>query len=139
MSKPVIAIVGRPNVGKSTLFNKLIGERRAIVEDIPGVTRDRIYGETEWRGRTFSVIDTGGIEPKTEDLIMAKMRMQAEIAIESADVSMFLCGMTPSELEDRLGVRIRFSNEGRGGAGLVNAILGEDEDGTPLFGSYGDQ
>ncbi len=91
MSKPVIAIVGRPNVGKSTLFNKLIGERRAIVEDIPGVTRDRIYGETEWRGRTFSVIDTGGIEPKTEDLIMAKMRMQAEIAIESADVIVFMC------------------------------------------------
>ena len=91
MSKPVIAIVGRPNVGKSTLFNKIIGERRAIVEDIPGVTRDRIYGETEWRGRTFSVIDTGGIEPKTEDLIMAKMRMQAEIAIESADVIVFMC------------------------------------------------
>lgn len=91
MSKPVIAIVGRPNVGKSTLFNKLIGERRAIVEDIPGVTRDRIYGETEWRGRTFSVIDTGGIEPKTEDFIMAKMRMQAEIAIESADVIVFMC------------------------------------------------
>ena len=91
MAKPVIAIVGRPNVGKSTLFNKLIGERRAIVEDIPGVTRDRIYGETEWRGRTFSVIDTGGIEPKTEDLIMAKMRMQAEIAIESADVIIFMC------------------------------------------------
>ena len=93
MSKPVIAIVGRPNVGKSTLFNKLIGERRAIVEDIPGVTRDRIYGETEWRGRTFSVIDTGGIEPKTEDLIMAKMRMQAEIAIESADVIVFMLSL----------------------------------------------
>ncbi len=91
MSKPIIAIVGRPNVGKSTLFNKLIGERRAIVEDTPGVTRDRIYGETEWRGRSFVVIDTGGIEPKTEDMIMAKMRMQAEIAIESADVIVFMC------------------------------------------------
>lgn len=91
MSKPIIAIVGRPNVGKSTLFNKLIGERRAIVEDTPGVTRDRIYGETEWRGRGFVVIDTGGIEPKTEDMIMAKMRMQAEIAIESADVIVFMC------------------------------------------------
>lgn len=91
MSKPIIAIVGRPNVGKSTLFNKLIGERRAIVEDTPGVTRDRIYGETEWCGKSFVVIDTGGIEPKTEDMIMAKMRMQAEIAIESADVIVFMC------------------------------------------------
>ena len=74
MAKPVVAIVGRPNVGKSTLFNKLIGERRAIVEDRPGITRDRIYGETEWRGKTLMVIDTGGIEPKTDDLILKKMR-----------------------------------------------------------------
>ena len=81
MAKPVIAIVGRPNVGKSTLFNKLIGERRAIVEDTPGITRDRIYGETEWRGKTMIVIDTGGIEPKTDDLILKKMREQAQIAI----------------------------------------------------------
>ena len=80
MSKPVLAIVGRPNVGKSTLFNKLIGERRAIVEDIPGITRDRIYGETEWRGRKFIVIDTGGIEPKTDDIILRKMKEQAQIA-----------------------------------------------------------
>ena len=91
MSKPVIAIVGRPNVGKSTLFNKLIGERRAIVEDTPGVTRDRIYGETEWRGVRMTVIDTGGIEPKTDDVILAHMRMQAEIAIDTADVIVFLC------------------------------------------------
>ena len=86
MSKPIIAIVGRPNVGKSTLFNKLIGERRSIVEDIPGVTRDRIYGETEWGGKKFIVIDTGGIEPKTDDIILSQMRFQAQIAIESADV-----------------------------------------------------
>lgn len=91
MSRPVIAIVGRPNVGKSTLFNKLIGERRSIVEDTPGVTRDRIYGVTEWRGRKFSVIDTGGIEPKTDDIILKQMRFQAEIAIESADVILFMC------------------------------------------------
>ena len=91
MSKPVIAIVGRPNVGKSTLFNKLIGERRSIVEDTPGVTRDRIYGETEWCGKKFSIIDTGGIEPKTDDIILKQMRFQAEIAIESADVIIFMC------------------------------------------------
>ena len=91
MSKPIIAIVGRPNVGKSTLFNKLIGERRAIVEDTPGVTRDRIYGETEWRGRQMVVIDTGGIEPKTDDIILSQMKVQAQIAIEDADVIIFLC------------------------------------------------
>ena len=91
MSKPIIAIVGRPNVGKSTLFNKLIGERRAIVEDVPGVTRDRIYGETEWCGRELSVIDTGGIEPKTDDIILSQMKVQAEVAIEDADVIVFMC------------------------------------------------
>ena len=103
MAKPIIAIVGRPNVGKSTLFNKLIGERRSIVEDIPGVTRDRIYGETEWCGRKMSVIDTGGIEPKTDDVILKQMRFQAEIAIESADVILFMCdvrtGLTASDRE----------------------------------------
>ena len=91
MSKPVIAIVGRPNVGKSTLFNKLIGERRSIVEDVPGVTRDRIYGETEWRGKKLAVIDTGGIEPKTGDVILSQMKNQAQIAIDDADVIVFMC------------------------------------------------
>ena len=91
MAKPIIAIVGRPNVGKSTLFNKLIGERRAIVEDTPGITRDRIYGETEWRGKKMIVIDTGGIEPKTDDTILQKMRQQAQIAIDTADVIIFMC------------------------------------------------
>ncbi|MBO7311024.1 MAG: ribosome biogenesis GTPase Der [Clostridia bacterium] len=103
MARPIIAIVGRPNVGKSTLFNKLIGERRSIVEDVPGVTRDRIYGETEWCGRKLSVIDTGGIEPKTDDIILKQMRFQAEIAIESADVILFMCdvrtGLTASDRE----------------------------------------
>lgn len=91
MSKPIIAIVGRPNVGKSTLFNKLIGERRSIVEDVPGITRDRIYGETEWSGKHLIVIDTGGIEPKTDDIILSQMKLQAQIAIDDADVIVFMC------------------------------------------------
>ena len=81
MAKPIVAIVGRPNVGKSTLFNKLIGERRSIVEDVPGVTRDRIYAEAEWNERRFILIDTGGIEPKSEDTILKQMRIQAQVAI----------------------------------------------------------
>ena len=86
MAKPVVAVVGRPNVGKSTLFNKLIGQRLSIVEDTPGVTRDRIFADCEWRGRTFMLADTGGIEPKTDDVILAQMRRQAQLAIEQADV-----------------------------------------------------
>lgn len=86
MAKPIVAIVGRPNVGKSTLFNKLIGERLSIVDDTPGVTRDRIYGECEWGNRTFSIVDTGGIEPDSGDVILTQMRMQAQLAIDAADV-----------------------------------------------------
>ena len=86
MSKPVVAIVGRPNVGKSTLFNKLIGQRLSIVKDTPGVTRDRIFAPCEWRGRTFMVADTGGIEPHSDDVILSQMRRQAQLAIEQADV-----------------------------------------------------
>ena len=86
MAKPVVAVVGRPNVGKSTLFNKLIGQRLSIVEDTPGVTRDRIFAECEWRGRKFMLADTGGIEPKTDDVILAQMREQAQLAIDQADV-----------------------------------------------------
>jgi len=88
--KPLVAIVGRPNVGKSMLFNKLIGQRLAIVEDTPGVTRDRIYGECEWVGRKFMLVDTGGIEPNTDDQILTFMREQAQIAIDHADVIIFL-------------------------------------------------
>lgn len=86
MAKPVVAIVGRPNVGKSTLFNKLIGTRMSIVDDTPGVTRDRIYGDCEWLNRKFLLVDTGGIEPDTSDIILKQMRAQAEIAIDTADV-----------------------------------------------------
>ncbi|MGM9647467.1 MAG: ribosome biogenesis GTPase Der [Eubacteriales bacterium] len=91
MAKPIVAIVGRPNVGKSTLFNKLSGQRIAIVEDTPGVTRDRIYYEIEWQNRPCMLIDTGGIEPHNDDVILKHMRMQAEIAIDTADVIIFLC------------------------------------------------
>lgn len=85
MSKPVVAIVGRPNVGKSTLFNKLVGARLSIVDDTPGVTRDRIYGDCEWGGRTLLLVDTGGIEPYSDDIILKQMRRQAQLAIDSAD------------------------------------------------------
>ena len=101
--KPLVAIVGRPNVGKSMLFNKLIGKRLAIVEDTPGVTRDRIYGECEWVGRKFMLVDTGGIEPRTDDQILTFMREQAQIAIDHADVIIFLTdiktGLTASDQE----------------------------------------
>lgn len=103
MSKPIVAIVGRPNVGKSTLFNKLAGRRIAIVEDQPGVTRDRIYAKSEWVGKEFTIIDTGGIEPESEDIILAQMRRQALIAIETADVIMFIVdgksGLTDTDRE----------------------------------------
>lgn len=113
MAKPVIAIVGRPNVGKSTLFNKLIGERRAIVEDSPGITRDRIYGETEWRGRNLVVIDTGGIEPKTDDIILKKMREQAQIAIDTADVIIFMCDIRTGLLADDLDIAVMLKKSGK--------------------------
>ena len=88
--RPSAAIVGRPNVGKSTLFNRLIGERRAIVEDTPGVTRDRIYGDAEWNGRKFLLIDTGGIDPSGDGVILNETREQAEIAVATADVIIFM-------------------------------------------------
>ncbi len=101
--KPLVAIVGRPNVGKSMLFNKLVGQRLSIVEDTPGVTRDRLYAEAEWRGRTFDLVDTGGIEPDTDSEILLFMRKQAEIAIQNAAVIIFLCdiktGLTASDQE----------------------------------------
>ena len=103
MAKPIVAIVGRPNVGKSMLFNKLIGKRVSIVEDTPGVTRDRIYGETDWNGRKFTLIDTGGIEPRTDSEILSFMREQAEIAVSHADVIVFhtdiKTGLTASDQE----------------------------------------
>ena len=103
MSLPIVAVVGRPNVGKSTLFNKLVGKRLSIVEDTPGVTRDRIYSKCEWRNKEFMIVDTGGIEPASDDVILAQMRRQAQVAIEKADVIVFLtdmrCGVTADDYE----------------------------------------
>ena len=103
MAKPIVAVVGRPNVGKSTLFNKLIGQRLSIVDDTPGVTRDRIYGDAEWLNRKVMLVDTGGIEPKTDDIILAGMRAQAQLAIETASVIIFVTdlksGVTATDME----------------------------------------
>lgn len=103
MSKPLVAVVGRPNVGKSTFFNKIVGRRVAIVEDTPGVTRDRIYAEAEWSGVHFALIDTGGIEPDSKDIILSQMRHQAEVAMDMADVILFMTdgkeGVTASDRE----------------------------------------
>ena len=101
--KPIVAIVGRPNVGKSTLFNKITGKRISIVEDVPGVTRDRIYFDANWNGRDMLLVDTGGIEPKTGDTILKHMRLQAQIAIDTADVIIFMCdiraGLTADDMD----------------------------------------
>jgi len=103
MALPVVAVVGRPNVGKSTLFNKLIGQRLSIVEDTPGVTRDRIYSKCEWLGHEFMLVDTGGIEPNSDDVILSQMRRQAELAISKADVIILVtdikCGVTANDYE----------------------------------------
>lgn len=103
MRKPIVAIVGRPNVGKSTFFNRMCGKRVAIVEDTPGVTRDRLYQDVEWLNYSFTLIDTGGIEPKSDDIILRNMKLQAELAIDTADVILFMVdakqGLVPADYE----------------------------------------
>ena len=113
MSKPIVAIIGKPNVGKSTFFNYLVGTRISIVEDTPGVTRDRVYAETNWRGRDFTLIDTGGIEPESEDIILSQMREQANLAVAMADVILFLTdirqGVTADDKE--ISLMLKKSNK----------------------------
>ena len=133
MAKPIIAIVGRPNVGKSTLFNKLIGERRAIIEDTPGVTRDRIYGEGEWCGKSFVVIDTGGIEPKTNDIILKQMRLQAEIALDTADVIIFMCDGRAGLVADDREIAVMLKKSGKP---VVVAVNKADSVGAVPFEFY---
>ena len=109
MSKPIVAFIGRPNVGKSTFFNYIVGKRISIVEDTPGVTRDRVYAEANWRGRNFTVVDTGGIEPESEDIILSQMREQANLAIQMADVIVFVTdirqGVTAADSDIALMLR----------------------------------
>ncbi|MBQ7989708.1 MAG: ribosome biogenesis GTPase Der [Oscillospiraceae bacterium] len=125
---PVVAVVGRPNVGKSTLFNKLVGKRLSIVEDTPGVTRDRIYSPCEWCGREFMLVDTGGIEPHTDDVILAQMRRQAELAIEKADVIVFLTDIRSGVTADDQDVASMLL---RSGKPIVLAVNKVDRVGDP--------
>ncbi len=128
MAKPVVAVVGRPNVGKSTLFNKLIGQRLSIVEDTPGVTRDRIFAECEWRGRTFMLADTGGIEPSSGDIILSQMRRQAELAIQQADVIVFVTDLRAGVTADDQSVATMLQKSGKPVVLCVNKC---DTPGTP--------
>jgi GTP-binding protein len=129
MPKPVIAIVGRPNVGKSMLFNRIIGRKLAIVEDMPGVTRDRNYAEAEWEGRRFLLVDTGGFEPDSADPMYMKMREQTTLAVEEADAILFLMdgkeGLLPSDIE----VSLRLRASGKPVIYAVNKVDGERHEG----------
>lgn len=113
MSKPLVAVVGRPNVGKSTFFNKVVGRRVSIVEDTPGVTRDRIYAEAEWKGIHFALIDTGGIEPDSKDIILSQMRHQAEMAMDTSDVILFMVDGQGRDHGSRPGSRFHADENGQ--------------------------
>src|SRR5512135_1320825 len=129
MPKPIVAIVGRPNVGKSTLFNRVIGRNFAIVEDMPGVTRDRNYAEAEWDGKRFLLVDTGGFEPESDDTMYSKMREQTTLAVEEADIIIFLMdgkqGLLPADIE----VSHRLRASGKPVLYAVNKVDGAKHEG----------
>lgn len=133
MAKPVVAVVGRPNVGKSTLFNKLIGSRLSIVDDTPGVTRDRIYGDCEWLNNKFLLVDTGGIEPESTDIILSQMRTQAEIAIETADVIILVTNIRDGVVASDYEVAAMLQKSGKPVVLCVNKC---DSIGTPDLDFY---
>ena len=136
MSKPILAVVGRPNVGKSTFFNRIIGERKAIVEDVPGVTRDRTYAETEWNGKEFAVIDTGGIEANTDDPILSQMRDQAVTAMDMADVIVFMVdgkdGITSADTD----VAMMLRRTGKKVILVVNKVDNPSKYGDAIYDFY---
>lgn len=139
MARPVIAIVGRPNVGKSTLFNKLVGERISIVDDTPGVTRDRIYGKVEWLDKTADIIDTGGIEPYSDDIILKQMRRQAELAIDAADVIILVTDLKSGLVATDIEVATMLQKSGRPVVLCVNKCdrIGEPDPGFYEFYNLG--
>ena len=139
MARPVIAIVGRPNVGKSTLFNKLVGERISIVDDTPGVTRDRIYGKVEWLNKTADIIDTGGIEPYSDDIILKQMRRQAELAIDAADVIILVTDLKSGLVTTDIEVATMLQKSGRPVVLCVNKCdrIGEPDPGFYEFYNLG--
>ena len=136
MSKPIVAIVGRPNVGKSTLFNALAGSRISIVQDTPGVTRDRIYASSDWNGRSFTMIDTGGIEPDSKDIILQQMREQAQIAIDTADVICFVVDVKQglTDADDKVATMLRKS--GKPVVLVVNKVDSYEKEITDVYEFY---
>ena len=136
MAKPIVAIIGKPNVGKSTFFNYLVGTRMSIVEDTPGVTRDRIYADTNWRGRNFTLVDTGGIEPDSEDIILSQMREQANLAIEMADVIIFLTDIKQGVTAADEGIAVMLKKSGKEVVLVCNKADNFDKDRQEIYEFY---